>query len=68
MSTATPDDEVERQLEEQLVGTLMLGVVHCRMALGRIDAHSTPLVLGLSLPPRKYHRGCARAIISHREG
>jgi hypothetical protein len=39
------EDRVERDLEEQSVGLLVLGVIHIRMAFGWIDMHSTPLVL-----------------------
>jgi hypothetical protein len=52
-----PDDDNAGQLEEQFVGPVMLGIVHCRMAFGRIDAHSTPLLtLGLLLCRANYHK------------
>jgi hypothetical protein len=50
-------DQIAGQLEEQLVGSLMLGIVHCRVPFGSVDAHSTPLLTpGLLLSPATYHK------------
>src|SRR5581483_2265755 len=39
------NDEIAGQLEEQLVGPLMLGIVHCRVPLSGIEFHSySPLI------------------------
>jgi hypothetical protein len=49
--------EYDGQLEEPLVGSLMLGIVHCRVPFGSVDAHSTPLLTpGLLLSPATYHK------------
>jgi hypothetical protein len=35
----------------------MLGIVHCRVPFGSVDAHSTPLLTpGLLLSPATYHK------------
>ena len=45
MSTTTLTIVAMRQLDEQLVGLLVLIVVHRLMAFGWIDMHSTPLIV-----------------------
>ena len=50
-------DDNAGQLEERLVCSLVLGIVHCRVSFGYIDAHFTPLLtLRLLLCRATYHK------------